>query len=112
MSGQASPGPEVYRVDAAALERGVAEPPNGRERELVGCGEVVPDTEVIIVDPDLRTPCAQGRVGEIWVSAGVAQGYWKRLEETGATSTRACPAQAEGHFCAPAISVFFARAGW
>jgi acyl-CoA synthetase (AMP-forming)/AMP-acid ligase II len=52
-------------------------------RTLVGCGRALPDTEIVIVDPEALTPCAPGVVGEIWVSGpSVAQGYWNRPEET------------------------------
>ncbi len=53
------------------------------ERRLVGCGRVLLDLEVAIVDPDTGVPCPLGGVGEIWVAGGsVAGGYWKRPEET------------------------------
>ena len=52
-------------------------------RTLVGCGRALPDTKIVIVDPESLTPCAPGVVGEIWVSGpSVAQGYWNRPEET------------------------------
>ena len=46
-----------------------------------GCG-----TRVIIVDPLTVTRCADGDVGEIWVSSpSVARGYWRRDIETAET---------------------------
>jgi len=38
---------------------------------------------MIIVDPATGIPCQENHVGEIWVSGpSVAQGYWRRKEET------------------------------
>jgi amino acid adenylation domain-containing protein len=53
------------------------------ERRLVGCGRVLSDLAVAIVDPDSGIPRLPGDVGEIWVAGGsVARGYWNRPEET------------------------------
>lgn len=50
---------------------------------FVGCGRSLPGQQVAIVDPDSLTRCPPGRVGEIWVAGpSIAQGYWKRPEET------------------------------
>ena len=52
-------------------------------RTLIGCGQVLPDEEVVIVDPKTYKHLPPGQVGEIWVdSPGVGLGYWDRLEET------------------------------
>ncbi|RBP47421.1 acyl-CoA synthetase (AMP-forming)/AMP-acid ligase II [Roseimicrobium gellanilyticum] len=46
-------------------------------RMLVSCGHTWEQQEVVIVDPDSGVRCAQGEVGEIWISGPhVAQGYW------------------------------------
>lgn len=50
-------------------------------RRVVGCGKAGPDISVTIVDPDVRVPCEEGRVGEIWVTGpAVARGYWGQPE--------------------------------
>jgi natural product biosynthesis luciferase-like monooxygenase protein len=64
-----------------------AQPPllkqTGAAPPLVGCGRASARQRLAIVDPQLRTTCADGAVGEIWVAGpSVAQGYWKRPEET------------------------------
>ncbi|AFZ24148.1 acyl-CoA synthetase (AMP-forming)/AMP-acid ligase II [Cylindrospermum stagnale PCC 7417] len=50
---------------------------------LVGCGHSWLDYKIVIADPDSFELCADGRVGEIWVSsASVAKGYWNRPQQT------------------------------
>ena len=50
---------------------------------MVGCGSVLLDQRLAIVDPHTLTRMPAERVGEIWVSGpSVAQGYWNRHEET------------------------------
>ncbi|MBX9792102.1 MAG: SDR family NAD(P)-dependent oxidoreductase [Pirellulales bacterium] len=52
---------------------------------IVGCGEVLDNLSVEIVDPVTRRVCAAGGQGEIWVAGpSVAAGYWNRPEETDA----------------------------
>lgn len=47
---------------------------------LVSCGRVAHGTDVKIVQPETRLPCADNEVGEIWVRGpSVAQGYWAKL---------------------------------
>jgi acyl-CoA synthetase (AMP-forming)/AMP-acid ligase II len=50
---------------------------------LVSCGYASVDhCRVVIVDPVTRTECAEGQVGEIWVSgSSVARSYWGRPEQ-------------------------------
>jgi 8-amino-7-oxononanoate synthase len=55
-------------------------------RELVGCGHVLPEEEVIIVDPESRKRLPDHQVGEVWVrSQSVGQGYWNKPEITNET---------------------------
>ncbi|NET00655.1 MAG: fatty acyl-AMP ligase [Sphaerospermopsis sp. SIO1G1] len=50
-------------------------------RAIPGCGQLVCDTKVAIVDPDTLKPCQPDEVGEVWVSdPSVAGGYWQRPE--------------------------------
>lgn len=52
-------------------------------RELVGCGQILPEEKVLIVDPATANVTPAGQVGEIWVqSPSVGQGYWKKPEAT------------------------------
>src|SRR5262249_21483398 len=78
--------PVVVRVRGSALERHrVEEAREGDEqvREIAGCGRVYPEARVEIVDPETRTRCAPGRLGEVWVAdQAVAQGYWGLPDET------------------------------
>jgi 8-amino-7-oxononanoate synthase/acyl carrier protein len=54
-----------------------------RARRLVGCGQVILDEDVIVVDPETCELASADQVGEIWVrSPGVGMGYWNNLEAT------------------------------
>ena len=49
----------------------------GKCAELVSSGVVAAGTDVKIVNPQTRLPCADGEVGEIWTQGpSVAKGYW------------------------------------
>jgi acyl-CoA synthetase (AMP-forming)/AMP-acid ligase II/alkylation response protein AidB-like acyl-CoA dehydrogenase/acyl carrier protein len=81
--------PALLAVCTEPLERaGRAVPATGGQpaRTLVGCGAVVPGTEVVIAHPESGTECSRGEVGEIWIHGpGVAQGYWSHPEATAET---------------------------
>jgi len=50
-------------------------------KTIVGCGNVLPDEKLLIVNPESLKECSPGEVGEIWVSGpSIAQGYWKKEE--------------------------------
>lgn len=54
-----------------------------QSKPLVGCGHVWNNHEVKIVDPDTRQLCAEGHIGEIWISGpSIAEGYWNKPEES------------------------------
>ncbi|HEV3021438.1 MAG TPA: AMP-binding protein, partial [Pirellulales bacterium] len=78
--------PVVRSFDSKALEnRTVVEVSaiDENSRKLVGSGQSLADEEIVIADPETLTRCAPGQVGEIWVvSPSIAQGYWRRREET------------------------------
>ncbi len=53
------------------------------QREVVNCGPACASERLLIVDPKTHRRCSEGVEGEIWVSGPhVAQGYWKRPDET------------------------------
>ncbi len=90
VTGGARRKPPVVRCfDGSALDEGrvVAAAPDGdRGRYSVGCGRILSDEEIRIVDPDTNTELPEDRVGEIWVNSGsVGQGYWNKLDATNET---------------------------
>jgi acyl-CoA synthetase (AMP-forming)/AMP-acid ligase II len=53
------------------------------DRILVGCGQVVGDQQVIIVDPQSHQQLADNQVGELWLQGdSVTSGYWNLPELT------------------------------
>ena len=57
-----------------------------REKTLVACGRPPAEQTLRIVSPDSLQACSAGEVGEIWVKGpSVAQGYWRKAEESEAT---------------------------
>ncbi|MBC1218644.1 amino acid adenylation domain-containing protein [Nostoc sp. UCD121] len=87
--GEVKDEPVYCAVETDALEQNqvVKASKNSQNvRHLVGCGHSWLHTKIVIVDPESLTLCPANRVGEIWVSgASVAQGYWKKQEETAQT---------------------------
>jgi acyl-CoA synthetase (AMP-forming)/AMP-acid ligase II len=84
VSGKGRRGPQILEVDAQAFaERRFAPACVGStKRELVSCGAPV-GYEVLIVDPDTRTPLPADRFGEIWLRGeSVSPGYWRNEEAT------------------------------
>ncbi|MBX9790192.1 MAG: amino acid adenylation domain-containing protein [Pirellulales bacterium] len=87
--GRRGTGAVVRTFFAEALESNLALPCDAHAsdaRALVGCGQAIADQQIAIVDPQTTLPCADGYVGEIWISGpSVAQGYWHRPDETAYT---------------------------
>ena len=99
--GPESPRPVSTTFDGKVLDqKGVR--PCGEDfetaRRLVGCGEVLPDERVVIVDPESGRMLPADRIGEIWVqSPSVGRGYFNRDDATEATF-RAKTAEGDGPF--------------
>lgn len=85
---QAGEPPKIVNFDSKKLPDGRAErseAESGDATPLVSYG-VVDSQLVRIVDPDTRTECPEGAIGEIWVHGGnVASGYWENPEATART---------------------------
>lgn len=85
-TGGASYEPVLCDADAEHLARGelrVAQGADAVARSLVSSGPASFGTRIVVVDPESFEPCADGRIGEIWVSSpSVARGYWRRECET------------------------------
>jgi 8-amino-7-oxononanoate synthase len=87
--GYAAKAPVIRNFDAAALNLGKVQEGAGGSttvRELVGCGETLPDQRIVIADPETKVRCSSNEIGEIWVSGpSMAQGYWKRPDVSDST---------------------------
>jgi acyl transferase domain-containing protein/acyl-CoA synthetase (AMP-forming)/AMP-acid ligase II/acyl carrier protein len=96
--------PTVKTFQGKELEQNQAVPvTEGDEskdtRTLVSIGASHSDQRVEIVDPLTRLLCPPGSVGEIWVAGpSVAQGYWRRDEESEHTFRAYLADSSEGPF--------------
>jgi acyl-CoA synthetase (AMP-forming)/AMP-acid ligase II/acyl carrier protein len=94
--------PSIIDLDPAALERErVIETKEEQKivRRIVGCGRLVGNTKVAIVNPHTLTKCAFDRIGEIWVAdPSVARGYWQKQEESERTFRAYLADTGEGPF--------------
>ena len=94
-------GAKVGRFDAGGLERGevIAAADGAKSRPLVSCGEIPPEQIVAIVEPESKTVCPPGRVGEVWLSgASVGLGYWGRPEASEAAFGAKCSGFGDARF--------------
>jgi acyl transferase domain-containing protein/acyl-CoA synthetase (AMP-forming)/AMP-acid ligase II/NAD(P)-dependent dehydrogenase (short-subunit alcohol dehydrogenase family)/acyl carrier protein/SAM-dependent methyltransferase len=74
----------------AGRDRTAGEDPEGCE--FVECGGAMPGHRVAIVDPETGAPCAEGEIGEIWISGPtIAKGYWNRPELSAETFAARLP---------------------
>ncbi|MEP0859278.1 amino acid adenylation domain-containing protein [Trichocoleus sp. DQ-U1] len=90
--------PVAKTVQKTALERNQVIDANDDDNSqpLVGCGNILPEQEIVIANPETLTRCAPDEIGEIWVSGpSVGHGYWNRPEET-AQTFRASLADTDG----------------
>jgi len=93
--------PVIKTFQKRALENGRAEesPTHGDLQSLVSCGSALGVQKIVIVHHERLTECRPGEVGEIWVSGpSVAQGYWRRPEETAQTFRAYLADTSEGPF--------------
>ncbi len=68
-------------------------------RTLVGCGELLEETHVRIVNPVTRAECPSDVIGEVWLAGtGIGAGYWGKPEETDATFKAALAGSGEGPY--------------
>ena len=77
--------PVAVSLDAAELERDrvIDASQSSDVRIMVGCGRVLGETSVAIVNPTSCQLSGEREVGEIWVQGpGVAAGYWQRPDDT------------------------------
>jgi fatty acid CoA ligase FadD28 len=89
--------PAIVRFDSEKLSAGTAvRCASGSSTPLVSYG--MPQSPMIrIVDPETRTECAAGSVGEVWVHGdNVAMGYWQKPQETESTFGGKLVAPSEG----------------
>lgn len=87
VSGGKKSEPAVLRsFDGASLDQGSVvhvEPGQQGARSLVSCGRVIPDGELVIVDPETRRELPADGIGEIWIrSSSVGQGYLNKPQIT------------------------------
>jgi amino acid adenylation domain-containing protein len=93
--------PMVKTVQKAALECNQIVDADGDEEActLVGCGQSIPNQQVVIAHPETLERCQPDEVGEIWVAGpSVGQGYWNRSQETAQTFQAHLAGTNEGPF--------------
>ena len=100
-SGADSPT-DVAFFDRSALLAGQVVPVTAGladAQAVVSCGACAGTTVVKIVDPLTGKPAAADRIGEVWICGpSVAQGYWRRPEESAATFQARIAETGEGPF--------------
>ena len=94
--------PTFLKVEAEALADSIVKVSSASERgtrTLVGCGEPLEKTRVLIVDPTTQRSCQVGVVGEVWLAGtGIATGYWGKPDESDATFRATLAGSSEGPY--------------
>jgi acyl carrier protein len=94
--------PVIETFDAEELTRHRVKPiPPVAEnvKRMVGCGQLLQDEELAIVDPEKLAALPDDKIGEIWVrSESVGQGYWQKQQETRETFRAELADQPGKHF--------------
>ncbi|MFB6277512.1 MAG: AMP-binding protein [Halothece sp.] len=86
--------PTIQHFSQAALKVNRAIPTDDPEdaQAFVSCGKPPQEQEIAIVNPETLTRVCTEEVGEIWVAgASVAQGYWRKDQETAQTFQASLP---------------------
>lgn len=99
--GPREPRPIMTAFDGAGLDEKVVravDKDDESARLLIGCGRVLPEEQVIIVDAETSEKLPTDAIGEIWVqSPSVGRGYWQRRDESKRTFN-AMTADGDGPF--------------
>ena len=93
--------PVVRTFQSAALEYNqvAVAVENEGNRTIAGCGHAWLGQQIVIADPETLTRCLPDQVGEILVSGpSVAQGYWRKPDETKRTFQAYLADTGEGPF--------------
>ena len=94
--------PTFLTVEAEALADSIVKKSSASKsgtRTLVGCGEPLEDTRIRIVNPTTQSLCQAGAVGEVWLAgAGIAVGYWGKLEDSDVTFKATLAESGEGPY--------------
>lgn len=73
-------GRKIIHLDADSMSTGKAKESTSDSENaisLLSCGVPLPGNKVVIVDPDTKTSCQDGTIGEVWVDGkSKAFGYW------------------------------------
>ncbi|CAO5153156.1 AMP-dependent synthetase and ligase [Frankia sp. AiPs1] len=93
-------GPRTLAADPDALAAGQCVASTRADAHvLIGSGQVPPDSEIRIMDPETGLPRPAGGIGEIWVAGPhVTAGYWRRPEATAAAFVRTGSAALERRY--------------
>lgn len=61
---------------------------------LLSCGSPLPGNNIVIVNPDTKSPCDDGVIGEVWVDGrSKAYGYWNNPTQQAETFQATIPSQ-------------------